>query len=377
MSAARLHPPFVVQQATVRHETTPISQPVKTAFGAMHERHAVFLLLRSAQRQVGVGESWINFPHWAPWERAAAYEQTIIPWLTGREVNNVITTVQELYAALRGPAVQSGTVPALVQALCGVELALWDLAAQGAGLPLSQLLFATPHSRVEVYASGINAPLPWALINAHLDRGVRLFKLKLGFGDEEDRRNLLALKRHLGQNAKLAVDVNRGWSLAQAQTWLPFLADQAIVWLEEPLLAELDDHLETLRAESPIPLAGCENSLMPPGLNVGPIAQQKFDILQPDITKYTPLHQALALEEAGEALGKMVVPHFLGSGPGQAASLQLAAGCARGLVELDINENPLRTALCVEPFIVEDGQITLPDRPGLGWTLAGNPSGWE
>ena len=375
MSAARPYPPFVVQQATVRHERTAIPQPVKTAFGTMHERHAVFLLLSSAQKQVGVGESWVNFPHWAPWERVAAYEQSIIPWLTGREISDVITIMQELYAALRGPAVQSGTVPALVQALCGVELALWDLAAQAAGLSLSQLLFPTPHARVEVYASGINAPLPWPLINAHLDRGVRLFKLKLGFGDDEDRRNLLAMKRHLGHNAALAVDVNRGWSLAEARAWLPFLAEQEIVWLEEPLRPELEDALETLCAESPVPLAGCENRLMPPGLAMDAIAGEKFDILQPDITKYTPLHQALALKKAGETLGKPVVPHFLGSGPGQAASLQLTAGCARGLVELDINENPLRTALCAEPFVVEDGQITLPDRPGLGWTLAANPSG--
>ncbi len=70
-----------------------------------------------------------------------------------------------------------------------------------------------------------------------------------------------------------------------------------------------------------------------------------------------------------KAKGKRVIPHFLGSAPGQAASLHFAAGCEDGMVEWDLNQNALRTALFEEPFQIQDGVIEIPNRPGLGWYL--------
>lgn len=364
------HKPFQIVHGRVQSESTPIKHVVKTAFGTMTSRRATFLLLENELGQLGVGESWINFPVWGHRARAVAFEEVIIPWLEGRLVENVVTTVIALFQALEGPARQSGTIGPMLSALCAVELALWDLAAQIENKPLAQLLFAQPHDKVQVYASGINSPLPWSLIDAHLDRGVKIFKLKLGFGDEEDRRNLKALKRHLGIHAKLAVDVNRGWTIETARRWLPFLAEHDVYWLEEPLCYQDESYYPELQSLSPVAISGGENIQMEPLANVGAFAKAPFDILQPDLTKYTPLHVAHNLLGKAEAMGKQVVPHILGSAPGQAASLQFAAGCEAGLVELDINENRLRTALCDQPFEIIDGFIEIPNRAGLGWRLS-------
>ncbi|MFK7804947.1 MAG: mandelate racemase/muconate lactonizing enzyme family protein [Anaerolineae bacterium] len=363
------HQPFTISNASVRHEQTPITHPVKTAFGTMTARHAVFLIVENEAGQAGVGESWINFPVWGHLNRIHDFEEAIVPFLIGREVAHVPNTIRELYDLLKGPALQSGTVGPLLQAICAVELALWDLAGRVEGKPLSHLLYKQPHSHIQVYASGINSPLPYDLINQHLDKGVKLFKLKLGFSDREDRANLIALKKHLGDKADLAVDVNRGWSFKTAKKWLPILAHHNIKWLEEPLNVEDEHQLPKLRERTSVPLSGGENVLMPPHSDSVQLAQSPFDILQPDLTKYTPLHVALGLKERAEEIGKSVIPHILGSGPGQAASLQFAAGCKARWVELDINENRLRTELCQEPFEISDGQIVIPDRPGIGWSL--------
>ena len=359
-----------IASGAARHLRIAIDRPVRTAFGTMTERHAILLILEDAEGHHGVGETWVNFPLWAPWERLAAYERVIIPWLEGREVQDVAETVAELYRALLGPAQQSGTIGPLLSAICAVELALWDLASQSANLPLARLLFRTPRDRVRVYASGINSPLPWDLIDEHLERGVTLFKLKLGFGDETDRRNLQELHSHLAGRAELAVDVNRAWSLPQAIRWLDTLVRYDVQWVEEPLCVADEPRLDVLRALDALPIAGLENALLPPDADVDAAANGPETVLQPDITKYAPLHMALKLREAAEAAGKRFIPHFLGSAPGQAASLHLAAGCAEGLVELDINRNPLRTELFSEPFDIREGAIALPDRPGLGWQLA-------
>ena len=268
-----------------------------------------------------------------------------------------------------GAAQQSGTVGPLLQAICAIELALWDLQAQQASLPLARLLFESPRDRVRVYASGINSPIPWDLVDEHLDRGVSLFKLKLGFGDEEDRHNLEALRRHLDGRAGLAVDVNRAWTLEQALGWLDVLKNYDVQWLEEPLRVEEEDRLGLLCGSGAPPIAGGENLLLPPGQDPQPVAQSGLDVLQPDLTKYAPLHVSLQLLEAARAGGKRLIPHFLGSAPGQAASLHFAAGCDEALVEWDINRNPLRTEMFAEPFEIEDGAIALPPEPGLGWHL--------
>ncbi len=363
------HPPFKITAAKTHHASTSIAHPVKTAFGTMTERHALFLALQNEAGQIGIGESWINFPIWGHLTRIAAFETVINPWLLDRIVEHVPDTSRQLFQMLEGPARQSGTIGSLLAAVCAVELALWDLAAQSAEKRLADLLFNDPHNEIKVYASGINRPLPFDLIDVHLERGVTLFKLKLGFGDEEDLQNLTAMKRHLGERAELAVDVNRGWRFSEAKRWLPILADHDIRWLEEPLRFDEEQHLAELQALSSVPLAGGENIQMEPGLPVESFAMAAFDILQPDVTKYTPLHVALGLRTAVESAEKQMIPHILGSGPGQAASLQLAAGCAAGLVELDINENKLRTEICEPAFQIENGKIALPNRTGIGWRL--------
>jgi len=360
---------IAITSAHVRHEQTPLDEPVKVSFGAMSSRHAIFLIVHDDAGRQGIGESWVNFPAWAPWERVAAFERAIIPWMIGREVAEVPQFIGELYRAFAGPAAQSGALGPLLGALCAVELALWDLQAQAAGAPLATHLWGWHHAAVRVYASGLNSPLPRDLIDEHLNQGVKLFKLKLGFGDDEDRRNLDALRRHLGDGASIAVDVNRAWTLDDALRWLPLLREYDVQWLEEPLTPAEERRLGILRAESDVAIAGGENIMMPPGADVDEIAGQEWDILQPDLTKYAPLHVAKRLLDAARTTGKRVVPHFLGSGPGQAASLHFAAGCPEGLVELDINRNPLRTDLLDAPLRVVDGAIALPETPGLGWRL--------
>jgi L-alanine-DL-glutamate epimerase-like enolase superfamily enzyme len=408
---------FRIADARVRHVQVPLCQPVVTAFGRMDARHAVVVEIDDGEGRAGLGESWVNFPHWAAFERVVAFERAYLPYLRGREVGDVADFSAAMFRAFEGPAAQSGTVGPLLCALCAVECALYDLAAQRAGKPLHRFLFdnrgakpvagqspatrnesggpdgsgtrrlPSPTDEVRVYASGINAPLPFDLIDEHLAKGVTLFKLKLGFGDDADRANLDALAGHLAGRARIAVDVNRGWTYPQALRWLDVLADFDVEWLEEPLRPEDEHRLADLCALDQVPIAVGENVLMPPTLFPLPLGEGEGEgafngtaacsqipgnVLQPDVTKYASLSVAVRLIDEAARAGKRVVPHMLGSAPGLGASLHLAAGCPDALCELDINPNPLRTELCDPPFDIRDGRIRLPDAPGLGWQLRAN-----
>jgi L-alanine-DL-glutamate epimerase-like enolase superfamily enzyme len=257
-----------------------------------------------------------------------------------------------------------------LQAVCAVEMALWDLAAKIEGVPLNRLFFSDLAASVKVYGSGINSPIQWKSIDQHLDKGVRLFKLKLGFGRDEDIKNLEDMTAHLGDSASIAVDVNRGWSIEQASEWLNILRDFNVQWLEEPLRVEDEGKMGVLYEQKAVNIAGAENMLIDPvACDIAFLAGSPLDIFQPDITKYCCLHNAVRLLEEVKARGKRLFPHFLGSAPGQAASLHLASGCGDIFMEWDANPNPLRTALLKEPFEIEDGCIQIPDAPGIGWEL--------
>jgi L-alanine-DL-glutamate epimerase-like enolase superfamily enzyme len=358
-----------IVRAQVHHFQVPLANPVKAAFGVMNTRHLVLLEVTDQDGHSGFGESWTNFPAWGAAERVAAFNDFFLPYLKNKEVADVGSFVLTLAKPLRGGALQSGTMGPLVSTLCAVEAALWDLTAKRRNVSLSKLLFEKPASRVRIYGSGINAPLPLKIIDSYLERGVSIFKLKMGFGDAEDLANLTAMRKHLGGRAKLAIDSNRNWTFAQARSWLDRLADAGVQWLEEPLKIEEVSRTGELAALSKVPISGGENFLVEPGSNIAALAEEPLAIIQPDMAKYCLVQDFLKLLPEAAKRGKRVVPHFLGAAPGQMLAAHLAAGCgADPLVEWDVNENPLHTDFFAEPVEIVDGRLALPDRPGLGWT---------
>jgi L-alanine-DL-glutamate epimerase-like enolase superfamily enzyme len=235
------------------------------------------------------------------------------------------------------------------------------------GLGVSDLWFDNPSPRIAIYASGINAPLPIPWIEQMLERGVKLFKLKLGFGRDEDLKNLREMKEILGNNAALAVDANRAWDFAYAKYWVKALAEYNVRWLEEPLRPAEEKHYPALHQISTIPLAAGENAWCLPGQEVHDFDRLDVDIWQPDLTKNCGPSQALQLIKHAQTKGRQVLPHYLGSAVGQAISLHMAAGCEEPLMEWDINPSKLRTDFFRGGFEIRDGCIQLPASPGLGW----------
>ncbi|MCL2645522.1 MAG: hypothetical protein FWD61_00785 [Phycisphaerales bacterium] len=375
---------FTITNTAIHHLRAASDRVIKTSWGVMGQRHAIFIGLRDDGDRWGWGESWINFPVWSPFERLAAFQQAYFPYLQGREVveerGGVRQFMMQMFNAFVGPAIQANNVGSLIAELCAVELALWDLEAKTKNVPMNQLWFsppANPAKEVEIYASGINSPLPMKEIDAMLERGVRIFKLKVGFG-AEDLANIKTLEKHFGGDrgggAQIAIDTNRHWTAAEAAEWLPILKDHNVRWLEEALRADEESHYPALQKGGwlrSVPLSAGENVWVNCGdpQTLAQLADFPVDILQPDITKNCPPIAAVDLIPLAKGRNKKVIPHYLGSALGQAASLHLASGCSAAnappLCEWDINPNPLRTDIF--DFQIKNGKLQIPTTPGLGW----------
>jgi L-alanine-DL-glutamate epimerase-like enolase superfamily enzyme len=297
--------------------------------------------------------------------RTRLINEMLAPMLAGRAVTHPSEVFEHLSAATSVVALQSGEAGPFAQSIAAIDIALWDLFARRAKTPLWRMLGGTS-PRMRVYASGINPAGSVEQAEAAMRRGHRAFKLKIGFDPDGDRANLHALRRLVGE-AFLAVDVNQGWGIEQALQLAPALEEFNLAWLEEPLRADRPwSEWRSLQKRLTIPLAGGEN-IAGRGNFAAALSEGVLTVVQPDAAKWGGITGCLDVARDVLASKRHYCPHFLGGGIGLLASAHLLAGSGGGgLLEVDSNENPLREDFCGAVADIKDGEIVLPETPGLG-----------
>jgi D-galactarolactone cycloisomerase len=346
----------------------PIATPVRTSFGVMHDRPAVYVRAQDEDGAVGWGEIWCNFPSCGAEHRARLLETVLAPLATSRAFASPAEAFTFLSARTAVLAIQSGEPGPIAQVIAGIDLALWDLCARRAAQPLWRYL-GGKRDQVTVYASGINPDAPEQVAAERLAQGYRAFKLKIGFGAERDLRNVQALRELLGPETPLMVDANQGWELEEAMQMASALAGFGLHWLEEPLRADRPwSEWRQLARQTIIPLAGGENVMGGEAFDAA-IASGALRVLQPDLAKWGGISGCWPVIGRALQAGLRYCPHFLGGGVGLLASAHvLAAAGGDGMLEIDANPNPLRSALTPQLASPAQGTCHLGETPGIGST---------
>jgi L-alanine-DL-glutamate epimerase-like enolase superfamily enzyme len=344
----------------------PVETEVRTSFGVMRERPALFVHVEDEAGRVGWGEVWCNFPDCGAEHRARLIESVFAPLLEGRAVSDPAAASRELAARTAVLAIQSGEPGPIHQCIAGLDIALWDLAARREGLALWRMLGARDPS-VRVYASGINPDAPERAAERALAAGHRAFKLKVGFGEATDLANLRAMRQAIGAGMDLMADANQAWDLAQALSMGARMQAFGLAWIEEPLRADAPwTQWQALAKATRIPLAGGENLL---GIEAFEAAceARALAVIQPDAAKWGGISGCLEAARRIRRAGLRYCPHYLGAGIGLLASAHLlAAAGGDGMLEIDANPNPLRTLTCGAAADISEGRIVLDEQPGLG-----------
>lgn len=344
----------------------PIATPVATSFGTMRDRPMVLVEVEDRDGAKGWGEVWCNYPHVGAEHRARLVESVLAPLATARPHEGPEALFRHLTAATEVVAIQCGEAGPFAQAIAGVDVAVWDLVARRHGRPLWQFIGGN-RATIRVYASGLNPTSPEALARKKHDAGYRAFKLKIGFGAERDIANIDALRCELGPDIDLMADANQGWTLEQALDMAPRLERFDLTWLEEPLRADRAwaDWIR-LKSATKLPLAAGENIYGSLGFDEA-LASRALSFVQPDMAKWGGFSGCRPVAKRIEEGGAVYCPHYLGGGIGLLASAHLLAGVnGSGRLEIDANDNPLRTTLCGPLDNIRDGHATLTDKPGLG-----------
>ncbi|KXK62796.1 hypothetical protein AWW66_06315 [Micromonospora rosaria] len=345
------------------------AEDIAMSFAPLTHRVMLLVEVELADGAVGVGETWANYPSWAWRERVATIREGVAPLLVGRRFADPAEAHRTLLRRLRPLGRQWGAPGPIHQAVSGVDLALWDLAARHAGVGLTRLLADHPDVRTElpVYGSSLGPTGVAETAQRCAALGLTAVKVKVGFGTETDLANVRTARRVLGDDAQIFADANQAWSLDEALAATPALVDLGVAWLEEPLAGDHPAELAELARRTGMPLATGEN-LYGAAAFAPYLRGDGVRIVQPDLSKVGGITEFLAVRAAAAATGHTVNPHLYNGAVATAATVCAAAATrATRLVEWDIRSNPLRAA--ADALLTDHGTVRVPDRPGFGVDL--------
>jgi len=358
---------------------SPLAQPFAFSQGWVGSRGATIVEVITDAGVTGWGEALCQGLQ-PPEIAAAAVHAALKPLAVGADPLQPEVLWHRMYHHTR----DYGMKGAVIGAISGVDIALWDIAGKVRGEPVAKLLGGMFRDRVQAYATGFyridgrgEAPRLAAEAREKLAAGFRALKVKLGFGLDDDLAVMRAIRdATAGREVEAMIDTNHAYGVAEAIALGRGLEDMGwkLRWYEEPVTQEdLDGYGEVRRALA-TPVAGGENEYTLFGFREL-FARRAVDIAQPDLCAAGGFTGCRHIAALAHAHGVQVNPHVWASAVGQAASLQLLAAlpvanhalfAREPLLEFDTSSHPFREHLTDAPLRHQDGWVEIPQRPGLG-----------
>ena len=291
-----------------------------------------------------------------------AHAKEIADDVIGEDPNDI----QRIWTKLVWAGASVGRSGLATQAIAAIDIALWDLKAKRAGLPLAKLLGAHRDSVACYNTSGgfFSSPLEEIIENAHnsLERGIGGIKIKVGQPDPRiDLNRVEAIRAELSDEVALMVDANQQWDRVSALRIGRQLERYGLTWIEEPLdcydaegHAMLADKLDTPIATGEMLTSTAEHRLL--------IERRSVDYIQPDAARVGGITQFLRIMALGEEAGLKLAPHF-------AMEIHLHLSAAYAL-EAWVEHFDWLEPLFNERLRIAGGRMHVPARPGLGFSLS-------
>lgn len=344
----------------------PKESQVTLGIGTSIKRDAVVVKVTTQGGLVGWGEAHHGRAHTAV---ARLIETTLRQLVVGMDAADNVGVWARIYKMQLG---SHGMGAGTCLAMSGIDLALWDIRGQAAGMPIYRLLGGA-YRGLPAYAGGVSLGYqpPGELI-AEIDKnlalGYKAVKLRVGDTPKRDLERIAAVRKHYGEGLAILTDANTGYTVADARAAMPGMEELDVAWLEEPFPAHDYRSYAMAASFSSTPLAAGENHYTRYEFN-RVLEDGSISILQPDLSKTGGITEALRIAAMASAYKLPIHPHSSMTGLNHAASIHFLAGIDNGgYFEGDVSKaNKFRDELCSTPYTVDkDGKVWPIDKPGLG-----------
>lgn len=361
------------------------SRQHRSDFGQLQTFDAAILRIETDDGLVGWGEGK-NAAGSAGTYAALVHmlNHEIAPRLIGRDPADIVQIWEMFYNGVRHEtaAAQGHAMPELsrrglsVAAISAVDIALWDILGKSLSQPVWQLLGGRKADRMPAYASGGWAPaetIGEQLKSYIAAGGFRAVKMRVGAMDGAPHisaARVKAARAALGPDIELMVDAHGTYTVADAKRFIHLVSDCDLTWFEEPVIADDKAGMAEVRSSGPVPIATGESEATRFAFRDLAVLKAA-DIFQPDPAFCGGITEAMRIATIASAFNLRFAPHLWAGAPCFFAGLHVcAASPASFVVEYSLGANPMIHDLVEDDVSVKDGMIEIPDRPGLGFTIA-------
>jgi len=344
----------------------PLAQPIADARNVIKARSTVLLRIETDAGLTGWGEA-------ASFAGCGALVVHVIRHFTNQLIGVDPSDPPAIYDRLYRGSLHFGRRGLVINALSGIDVALWDIKAKAEGVPLHRLLGAQRDAIRFYFNGGYFAPegdSQAALVRSvetAVERGAAAIKIKIGRDLAEDEKRVATARSLLGAERDLMVDVNGILELDDLRRRDPVFREHRVRWLEEPVALRPAAALRDVRVALKTPIAGYELEQTADGWR-DLIEGQCVDVAQPDAIWSGGITECVRVGRIAADYRIEFVPHNFASIVSLAANAHLAAAAPTGgWLEVDSNENPFLWPLDRSgAFRLESNQIRMPDQAGLG-----------
>jgi L-alanine-DL-glutamate epimerase-like enolase superfamily enzyme len=345
--------------------TAPVKEPWRIGTAVLTSMNSVLVRVDTDEGVSGYGECLVRL---APMAAASIVEGILKPVVVGQDPFHVELIWDRMYRTMRGRGHSKGF---FIEAMSGVDIALWDVMGKALGQPIHRLLGSYGRDRLPVYASSLLFKPTEVLVREAEElaaQGYPAVKLKVGQGAGTDLRNVREIRRALGVGVKLMADANSAYDTLEAMELGRQLEAEGVYWFEEPVAPDNLDGYSRLAHAFSMPVAGGESEFTRWAFKEL-LVREAIDIVQPDLGRCGGFTEGRKIAALASAFDVPVAPHSgASSAVAIAAAIQWAAALPNMLTfEWMYPENPLREELLVEPLApMRDGFVDVSQKPGLG-----------
>ncbi|MDF1513071.1 MAG: mandelate racemase/muconate lactonizing enzyme family protein [Anaerolineae bacterium] len=293
--------------------------------------------------------------------------------------------IERLYHRMYHNLQQIGQTGAVIAAISGIEIALWDIVGQALGRPIYDLIGGPVRDQVRLYSHastpercGQLAEKGYTAIKAYFPVGPRPSGEHIGsprsvtVAEELSAlKHLKACRKVVGNAVDLCVDAQARYTVSAAIRMGRRLEEVGLLFFEEPVGPENIAALAKVRDAVNVPICEGERQYTRFGFR-DMIAAQAVDMIMPDIVRCGGIMETKKIAAMAESYYMHVSPHNPNSPVSTMASLHVMANIPNGLLLEHVDEDhdaPWRNDILSNPPVFDNGFMQLPTEPGLGTKL--------
>ena len=301
----------------------------------------------------------------SPNTSATIIKDIVTPLTIGKNIFDVEAIWHKNYAAKRERGHYTGFY---IDAICGVDIAIWDAIGKALNMSTAQAMGGIHRNKVSLY-NGIGGTIPEEVADQaewSVSKGYKYLKMHLKEDIDNTIEIVTKVRERVGESIGLMLDVHMGFDTFNAIKLGKELEKINLLWLESPSdpidipgLCEISRSLD-------LPIANGEWTRTK--YEMREIFEKRaYDISMPDIAR-TGLTGGKQIATIAELYNIPISPHVGGGGiVSIAATLQYSLGIPNFLImEHSEQGNAVKSMFLSEPFDAENGQYSLPNKPGLG-----------